>query len=135
MSTNDIESRRKPPPAAQRYKQGQSGNLQGRPKGTVSTKLLTRKIALKRFTREVNGKKQTLTLLEYAILTARAMQVEGHAGAAALLQDVLAKVSPPDPEMGGGFLLVPEVLTPEEAKAMMERHNALVESHEPGRED
>jgi hypothetical protein len=135
MNTESNDSGRKPPPPKFRYKPGESGYPRGRPKGAISTKLLTRKVALKRLAREVNGRAQRLTLLEYVILTARAMAMEGHAGAAAIVDDLRFKMQPPEPAQGGGFLVVPEMLTPEECQAMHERHNAIVDCHEPGRED
>ncbi len=134
MSTESNGNGRKPPPAEGRFGPGQSGNPRGRPKGAISTKLLTKKVALKRVTRDANGKKQTLTLLECVVLTARTMAMEGHAGAAALVDELLIQMRPPEPESGVGFLVVPEMLTAEEADAMVERHNAEA-IYEPGTPD
>lgn len=134
MSTESNDSGRKPPPEKHRYRKGRSGNPRGRPKGAISTKLLTRKVALKQVRREVNGRVQRLTLLECVILTTRAMAMEGHAGAAAMVDDLRSQMQPPEPEQEGGFLLVPETLTPEESWAQIERYNAA-HPHEPGTAD
>ena len=131
MSTYETESGKKPPPVAQRFKRGQSGNLRGRPKGAISKKVLTKKVALTRIPRDVNGKKHYITVLGAVTLTLRTMAMEGHAGAAAIIDDLVARMQPPAPENGGGFLVVPETLTDEECMAQMERHNAA-HPHEPG---
>ena len=130
MTSSDKVSRRKSPPSTQTYKPGQSGNPRGRPKGAISKKLLTRKVMLRRVTRNVNGKKQTLTLLECAILAAREMQMEGNPTAASVLNEIMAKLRPGEDQPGTGFLLVPETLTPEEAEVQAERYNA--NAIEPG---
>jgi hypothetical protein len=134
MVTRSEDDNRNSPLSNQRYTKGQSGNPRGRPKGAISTKLLTRKVALKRLAREVNGRAQRLTLLECVILAARAMAIEGHAGAAAIVDDLRSQMLPPEPQAGVGFLLVPELLTPAEWAAQLERHNA-VHTYEPGTED
>ena len=132
MSTKSNKIGRQPPPPASRYKTGRSGNPRGRPKGAVSLKLITEKIALKRLTQTVDGKQQSRTILEWVILTLRAMQMEGNSGAAVLMEELRNLVEPPAPE-GGGFVIVPEVLNEEEAMAMIERYNA--EAVEPGTEE
>jgi hypothetical protein len=111
MNTYETESGRKPPPVAQRFKRGQSGNLCGRPKGAISKKLLTKKVALTRIPRNVNGKKQYLTVLEAVTLTVRTMAMEGTALCLSICAHDSSGVSvsgtsrnPPPPSGAGGCI-------------------------------
>jgi len=134
MNTKSSEGGgRKPPPTANRYQPGRSGNPRGRPRGAVSTKLITKKVALKRLTQTINAKHKSLMLLEWVILAVRSMQMEGHAGAARIVEDLKTFMIPAEAE-SLGVLLVPEVLTPEEWSAQIVRHNAD-HPFEPGTEE
>jgi hypothetical protein len=59
------------------------------------------------------------------------MALGGHAGAAAVVRDLLNVMAEPEPD-AGGFLLAPEALTPEEWIARAEARNAT--AVEPGTE-
>ena len=111
---------RVPPPEEYRIPKGKSGNYKGRPRGSVSLTKLTRKVAKRRI------------LLELVILKIQALALTGNPGAAALIKDVWGLTVGPEPVKGGGFLLVPELLTVEELMAEEEARNA--EAVEPGTE-
>jgi hypothetical protein len=118
---------RKPPPAEHRFLKGASGNKSGRPKGTVSLKKLTRKVALKKHRVVVEGRVLHKTLLELVIEAMMLGVVSGAPSMATLHKQIRAKVSPPEGEKRGGLLVVPEVLTAEEWTVQAESHNAVAQ--------
>src|ERR1700737_2234178 len=67
MSKQPIGPGRTPPPAEHRFLKGSCGNKRGRPKGTVSLKKLTRKVALKKHHVVVEGRVLHKTLLALVI--------------------------------------------------------------------
>jgi hypothetical protein len=116
---------RTPPPAESRFPKSRSGNLAGRPKGSISLSGLTRKVALKRYTVPIEGKRCRVTMLELLILKTQSMAASGHPGAARLINWLRSQTEPSEVESAeGGFLLVPAPVTPEEFTARAEARNA-----------
>lgn len=127
-----VSAGRKSPPAKYRFLPGHSGNPRGKPKGAISRKKLTRKVALKRHTLIIDGRKQTKTLLELVILTVRTMAMSGHPRAKHEFDWLLDQIRPVQDEHQGGFLIVPERASSfEEEKAILEAY-AEAHPYEPG---
>jgi uncharacterized protein DUF5681 len=121
---------RAPPPEEYRIPKGKSGNYKGRPRGSVSLKRLTRKVANTKYRAVIDGAPQRRTLLELIILKIQALALNGNAGAAALMRNLWGLAVGPEP-VKGGFLLVPAAAqTLEEYMAEEEARNA--EAVEPG---
>lgn len=132
MNDDDEQAKgRKLPPVAYRFLPGHSGHPQGRRKGSISRKKLTRKVALKRHGLPIDGRQQKRTLLELVILTARAMAMSGHSGASRIVDWVDEQVRPKTDEFQGGLLLLPERLNEKEAEAMITALDAS-RPYEPG---
>jgi hypothetical protein len=127
MSEKPAGPGRTPPPAEHRFLKGTSGNKSGRPKGTVSLKKLTRKVALKKHRVVVEGRVLRKTLLELVIEAMMQRATSGAPSMATLHKKIRAKVSPPEGEKQGGLLVVPEGLTAEEWIAQAEERNAVAQ--------
>ncbi|HEV7876832.1 DUF5681 domain-containing protein [Bradyrhizobium sp.] len=119
------------PPEEYRIAKGKSGNYKGRPQGSVSLKALARGVAGTKHSAVIDGEPQRRTLLELLVLKTRSMAFGGNAGAAAVMRDLLNVMAEPEPE-GGGFLLAPAELMPDEWIAEAEARNAT--AAEPGTE-
>ncbi|MEA2876749.1 MAG: hypothetical protein QOF14_1945 [Hyphomicrobiales bacterium] len=122
---------RVPPPDEYRIPKGKSGNYKGRPQGSVSLKGLARKVAGTKHSALIDGAPQRRTLLELVVLKARAMALAGHAGAAAVMEDLWNVMAEPEPEESA-LLLAPPALTEEEWLARASVRNAT--AVEPGTE-
>jgi hypothetical protein len=118
---------RTPPPAEHRFLKGSSGNKRGRPRGAVSLKKLTRKVALKKHRVVVDGRVLHKTLFELVIEAMIRSAASGAPSMAALHKEIRSKVHRQEGEKPGGLLLVPEVLSPEEFIAQAEARNALAQ--------
>ena len=121
-------SGRKPPPETTRFQKGQSGNPAGRPKGTVSVAAITKKVALSKIPLTLNGKRQTLTRLEIAVLKLKALAAGGSPGAAEELHKLRNQAAPRQADRQAGVLLVPAEMPMEEyMRAEMERNKNKIE--------
>jgi hypothetical protein len=127
MSKQPIGPGRTPPPAEHRFLKGSCGNKRGRPKGTVSLKKLTRKVALKKHRVVVEGRVLHKTLLELVIGAMIRSAASGAPAMAALHKEIRAKVRPQEDEKQGGLLVVPEVLSAEEWTARADERNAVAQ--------
>lgn len=116
--------RRTPPPIESQFPKGRSGNPAGRPKGSNELTRITRKVALKKHSVNIEGKRRRITTLDLLILKAKAMAASGHPGAFGLINWLRSQTGPSDAEAEGGFLLVPATVTPEEFMAEEEVRNA-----------
>ncbi|UPK38946.1 DUF5681 domain-containing protein [Bradyrhizobium sp. 186] len=124
MAKTSTERGRVLPPEDHRFLKGKSGNPRGRPKGAVSLKQLTRKFAHKKVSTPIDGNLQNADRLQITILMARAIAAQGKPTAARLLAELRAQIAQPEPDRGGGFVVVPEDLTTEEWMAQGEARNA-----------
>jgi hypothetical protein len=115
---------RTPPPPEHRFLKGKSGNKRGRPKGAVSLKLLTRKVAQKKHRVVVDGRVFHKTLLQLVIEAMIRGAASGVPSMVALNNEIRAKIHPQEEKQQGGLLVVPEVLSEEEWIAQAEIHNA-----------
>jgi hypothetical protein len=113
-----------PPPAEHRFLKGTSGNKRGRPKGAVSLKKLTHKVARKKHRVVVDGRVVRKTLLQLVIEVVIRGAASGAPSMAVLQKEIRAKVRPQEGEKPGGLLVVPEVLPVEEFIAQEEERNA-----------
>src|ERR1700704_528396 len=116
---------RSPPPAEKRFQKGCSGNPAGRPRGSISLSGITRKVALKKHTVQIEGKSRRITMLELLILKLKAMAATGQPGAASLMNRLRSQIESSDADSAeGGFLLVPAAVTPEEFVAEIQAQDA-----------
>ena len=118
---------RTPPPPEHRFLKGTSGNKHGRPKGAVSLKKITRKVALKKHAVMVDGRIVRKTLLQLVIEALIARAASGAPSMAALQNELRTKIRPTGEKQPGGLLVVPEVLSREESMAQAEAHNATAQ--------
>ena len=116
---------RTPPPPEHRFLKGTSGNKRGRPKGSVSLKKLTRKVALRKHRLGPDGPAKTL--LQHVIEAMIRGAASGVPSMVALNNEIRAKIHPQEEKQQGGLLVVPEVLSEEEWIAQAERRNATAE--------
>src|ERR1700730_13169192 len=105
---------RMPPPVEHRFLKGSSGNKQGRPKGSIDLKKLTRKVALKKHRVVVNGRPIRKTLLQLLIESVIRGAASGAPSMVSLHNEIRAKVRPMEEKQQGGLLVVPEGLPAEE---------------------
>lgn len=106
---------RSPPPPEKRFKKGRSGNPAGRPKGSISLEVITRKVAHKKHKVLIDGRYRSLTTFELLIEKTKAMAASGHPGAAGQLSWLRSQIEPSNTEVApGGFFLVPEPMSTEE---------------------
>lgn len=113
---------RTPPPIGHRFLKGTSGNKRGRPKGAVSLKKLTRKVALRKHRLGPEGPaKPLLQLVIEAMIRGAA---SGIPSMVALNNEIRAKIHPQQEKLQGGLLVVPAVMTPAEFSETMEKQNA-----------
>lgn len=124
----EVGSGRTPPPVEHRFLKGTSGNKRGRPKGSVSLKKLTRKVALRKHRLGPDGPAKTL--LQHVIEAMIRGAATGAPSMVALNTEIRAKVRPQEGKQSGGLLVVPEVPSPEEFLAQVEARN--VGKREPG---
>ena len=85
---------RTPPPAESWFRKGRSGNPAGRPKGSISLRAITRKVALKKHSVRIPGKPRRINMLELLILKLNAMAASGHPGAASLINWLRSQTEP-----------------------------------------
>jgi Family of unknown function (DUF5681) len=115
---------RKPPPAKYHFLKGTTGNKRGRPKGSIDTEKLTRKVANKKHAVRVDGRIVRKTLLQLVIESMVREAAAGKPSMVALVDHVRSKISPTQDRPEGGFLLVPPKISEEEFIAEMEAANA-----------
>jgi Family of unknown function (DUF5681) len=129
MRSNDNErSGRVPPPEAHRFLKGTSGNKRGRPKGSISIKSLTRKVALRKHRLGPGEKaKPLLQLVLEALVRGSAV---GASSFVSLYDETRNKIAPLENGQPGGLLVVPAEVSQEEWIAEMEARNAT--AREPG---
>ena len=110
---------RTPPPIEHRFLKGTSGNKRGRPKGAVSLKKLTRKVALRNHRLGPEGPaKPLLQLVIEAMIRGAA---SGIPSMVAINNEIRAKIHPQQEKLPGGLLVVPAVMTPAEFIEAMEK--------------
>jgi Family of unknown function (DUF5681) len=121
---------RNPPPAEYHFLKGTTGNKKGRPKGSIDTKRLTRKVANKKHAVRIDGRIVRKTLLQLVIESMIREAATGKPSMVALVDQIRAKISPTQDKQEGGFLLVPAEVSIEEFLAEEEARNA--NAREPG---
>jgi hypothetical protein len=118
--TAPSQGRTLPPPEKQ-FLKGQSGYPAGRPRGAVSTKRITRKVARKMRRVKIDGKYRKISTSDLLILKLNGMAALGKPGAAAVVGWLREQVTLPEEATAqAGILLVPAEVTPEEFMAEIE---------------
>src|SRR5258708_30826231 len=107
---------RMPPPVEHRFLKGSSGNKQGRPKGSIDLKKLTRKVALKKHRVLVNGRPVRKTLFQLVIESVIRGAASGAPSMVSLHNEIRAKVRPMEQKQQCALLVVPEGLPAEAHK-------------------
>jgi hypothetical protein len=90
---------RTPPPAEHRFLKGTSGNKRGRPKGAISLKKLTCKVALRKH--RLGKDDQAKTLLRLVIETMIRGAASGAPSMVALSNEIRAKIHPQQEKQSG----------------------------------
>jgi hypothetical protein len=123
-----LGSGRTPPPVEHRFLKGQSGNKRGRPKGSVSLKKLTRKVALRRHRLGPEGPATPLLQLVLEALIRGA--AAGIPSMVTLNNEIRAKICPEvDEKQRGGLLVVPAILS--EAEFMEQMESITADAKDP----
>jgi len=112
------------PPTIRRFKQGQSGNPRGRPRGSKNRKTIVRQIAEEMHTVAEDGQRRRRSTLELMLLALRNRSLEGDVRAFRALRKFLARFEPQDTPSKLGYLVVPGVMTEEEFLKEIEKSNA-----------
>lgn len=121
---------RTPPPPEHRFLKGTSGNKRGRPKGAVSLKKLTCKVALKKHSVVIGDRLVRKTLLQLVIESMIRAAANGVPSMVALNDQIRAKIQPQQETQLGGLLIVPEPLSEKEWIAQAEARNAIAQNPE-----
>lgn len=102
------------PPRETRFKPGQSGNAKGRPRAARGRKEIVTMVALERHCIQEGGQRCRRSTLELVLLALRTLALAGNVRAHRIYHDYLRWLEPQDSGQGGGFLVVPAPLPPEE---------------------
>jgi hypothetical protein len=112
------------PPMTRRFKQGQSGNPSGRPRGSKNRKTIVKRIANEMHAVTEDGRRRRRSTLELMLLALRNRAAEGNFRAFRAFKKYLTKFEPQDTPSKLGFLVVPAGLTEEEFIKEAEKSNA-----------
>jgi len=112
------------PPMQRRFKSGQSGNQRGRPRGSKNWKTVVREIANEMHVVIEDGCQRRRSTLELMLIALRNGMAEGNVRAFRAYRKYLEKYDPRPTNPKGGYLVVPAVMTEEEARAEGEKLNA-----------
>ena len=125
---SDCESEgRKPPPEHSRFKPGRTGNVSGRPKGAVSRRKLTAKVAQGKHSVKIGGRLERRTMLDLVVRKLREKALKGEPAAIAEWLALNRELRPEHETGRQGFLVVSPVLSQEAWIARAMRFNARVE--------
>ena len=129
MRSNDDErSGRVPPPKEHRFLKGTSGNKRGRPRGSISIKKLTRKVALRKHRLVPDQKGKPLLQLVLEEIVRRS--ATGASSFVSLYDETRKKIAPAENALPGGLLVVPAAASQKEWIAEMEAQQTT--KREPG---
>jgi|SRR4051794_39532471 hypothetical protein len=117
------------PPKKNQYGRGQR-RAPGRPKGARSAKSIVREIAGEIHHVQLNGRKRSVTTFELLLISARELAMGGNLKAAKWLDEYRARAHLNPEEKAGGFLVVPEVMSPEMFVKTMEFENRFATNPE-----
>jgi hypothetical protein len=106
------------PPKATRFRPGQSGNPNGRPKGSHGRKKILERVLLELHDVVEGGEPKQRTTLELILLMLRNRSFEGDPKAFKAFQDLDARFGPREATGRVGYIVVPERLTEEEWEAL-----------------
>ncbi len=104
------------PPLKSRFKEGQSGNRRGRPRGSKNRKTILREIANEAHAVTEDGQRRQRSTLELILLTLRNLMAEGKVPAFRAYKKYLAKYEPQDSRRKYGYLVVPAPVSLEDSE-------------------
>lgn len=102
------------PPRHTRFKPGRSGNPKGRPQGARGRAKILEAIADETHLVTENGFRQRRSTLALVLLSLRNRSFTGNVKAFRAVHELLQRYGPQEAQQAGGFLVVPERLSPEE---------------------
>jgi hypothetical protein len=105
------------PPKATRFKQGQTGNRKGRPKGAKGHKGIVEKVAGELHRVTEGGTTRWCSTLELVLLSLRNRAAAADVKAFKAYSDLQARFGTQEPKRQAGCIIVPERLTIEEWEA------------------
>ncbi len=103
------------PPLKGRFKEGQSGNRRGRPRGLKNRKTIVREIANEMHTVTEDGQRRRRSTLEFMLLALRTLMTEGNVRAFRAYKKCLAKYEPQNTRRKGGYLVMPAPVSLEDS--------------------
>ncbi len=104
------------PPLKGRFKEGQSGNRRGRPRGSKNRKTIVREIANEMHAITEDGQRRRRPTLELVLLALRNLMAEGNVRAFRAYKKYLAKYEPQDSRRKYGYLVVPAPVSLEDSE-------------------
>lgn len=99
-----------------------SGNRRGRPAGSRNRKKIVEDIANEKHDLVHDGKRRKVPTLDLVLRLIRNRAMEGDAKARRAYETLLDRYTSEAPQKGGGYLILPEKIDPEDWERMAREH-------------